>query len=726
MVSGKKWPLMRMTQKTRVRMAQRKMELERREGHRGLEREDQDFFPEDDRREYHDDEMEDDRESTNGRPPEISMDQCPKTFTLTKIRGWSVLKEIPVATTPSLLSSASAGPVLPSRTSSQGSIHSTTSNNSNSRVSGVGKESNSNRNPQRVSKTQPAKPSDQFPADAVVTQVGQLHQESQRQERDGRGNMSVEVQGMEEVRSRLQSMLRVPRDAAAFDSRAFDFADSASDLLMDRPPHHLRDDASSVSGYRGQEEMSDMFETFPSFSYKVYSDMSSMSMKSDMSSHSEVVYLRDCLEKERYRRKHCEQQIQALNGKLLETQQQLAVAVSTDKRKDIMIDQLDKQLAKVVEGWKKREADKDEYMHMVMKEKSQIEETLHKQQAMIDSFERDLANTVEELKQEKESSAAVVDKLKAELSAAVHDKEHSEDMLQAERERATLMEQEWEQLKESRDLAEKRAQQAQERLHSEQDNWYEREQELLHKIDQVKDANLKVMQMERVKLEEQTKKGEELEEKLHQAETEVKRLEMEVDSAVREKESLKVEMAITEAKFESAQRSLEADMHAQMEREISEQLNDVHEKMRAEQEEQAEKHRRMVSELHQRHQKDMEKQMSALRQETHRKEEDHRQQIAELESRLNEYRQENTTLKQAKQKLESQSTTPAQGKFVSLVFCFFSTRQQDGKGMVQESAGRNNLSAQAMQISTEFLRLQQLRDRQVAAPKLPEELDQGQ
>ena len=40
------------------------------------------------------------------------------------------------------------------------------------------------------------------------------------------------------------------------------------------------------------------------------------------------------------------------------------------------------QLAKVVEGWKKREAEKDEYMGMLMKEKSQIEETLQKQQAV--------------------------------------------------------------------------------------------------------------------------------------------------------------------------------------------------------------------------------------------------------------------------------------------------------------------------------------------------------
>ena len=38
-----------------------------------------------------------------------------------------------------------------------------------------------------------------------------------------------------------------------------------------------------------------------------------------------------------------------------------------------------------------------------------------------------------------------------------------------------------------------------------------------------------------VKLEEQTKKIEDLEEALHGAQTEIKRLEMEVDSAVREK-----------------------------------------------------------------------------------------------------------------------------------------------------------------------------------------------
>ncbi|XP_076453831.1 uncharacterized protein LOC143288987 isoform X2 [Babylonia areolata] len=498
-------------------------------------------------------------------------------------------------------------------------------------------------------------------AEAVVTQVGHLQQSEsqQRQERQGGGGSTTsEVQGMEEVRSALQSMLRLPRDHPGYDQRGFDFADSASDLLMDRPPAHYQHeaDASSLSGFRAQgpDDMPEMFESFPSFSFKMFSDMSGMSAASERSLHGENAYLRESLEKERYRRKHCEQQIQSLNAKLLEIQQQLAVAVSTDKRKDIMIDQLDKQLAKVVEGWKKREAEKDQYLALMTKEKSQIEDTLQKQQAMIDSFEKELANTVEELKQEKENSADLLDDMKEQLASATQSQHHAEEMLAVEKERAALMEKDWDQLKEARDLAEKRAQQGQDRLHQEQDSWYQREQELVHKIDQVKEANLKVMQMERVKLEEQTRKVEEMEERVHTAGTEVKRLEMDLDSAVREKESLKVEMALMEAKFESAQRSLQADLQATMEKEMTEQVSRVQGQMRQEQEEQAERHRQLVGELHQRHQRDLEAQIAALRQDLAHREELLARELADMESRVNEYRQENSALKQAKQKLESQ------------------------------------------------------------------------
>ena len=44
----------------------------------------------------------------------------------------------------------------------------------------------------------------------------------------------------------------------------------------------------------------------------------------------------------RYRRRHCEKQIQILQKNILDVQQELAVAHSTEKKKDGMIAQLDK------------------------------------------------------------------------------------------------------------------------------------------------------------------------------------------------------------------------------------------------------------------------------------------------------------------------------------------------------------------------------------------------
>ncbi|XP_048246896.1 uncharacterized protein LOC124118077 [Haliotis rufescens] len=499
--------------------------------------------------------------------------------------------------------------------------------------------------------------------ESVNTQVGQMRSPvshgynfSPQQERKRDGDVARDVQGMEDVRSHLQSMLRLSNDVIKAESGKFDHSDTASELLMDQPLNRqLKFDTSSLMGPRVQEEVSELFESFPNFSSKIFSDLSSTSVgRQEGSVHNENLYLREVMEKERYRRKHCEQHIQQLNAKLLETQQQLAVAVSTDKKKDIMIEQLDKQLAKVVEGWKKREREKDDYMKLLMKEKTQIEQSLNNQQAMINNFEREMAETVSELKREKQHSAIAVENLKRELETKSREKVRAEEVLEGERERASLVMQEWEQLKEARELAENRAQQLQDRLHQEQDEWYKREQELLGKIDDVKEANLKVIQMEGLKTEETERRVSELEERNRLLETENKKLDLEFDEARREKESLKVEMAILEAKFESSQRKMEADLHSQMEKEISEQVGEVHEKMEEALEELQEKHRRQVTEIHGRHQKDTERQMQQMHDDARRTEDNYRQKIQEVEERLEEYRTENSNLKHSKQKLESQ------------------------------------------------------------------------
>ncbi|CAG5122826.1 unnamed protein product, partial [Candidula unifasciata] len=119
-------------------------------------------------------------------------------------------------------------------------------------------------------------------------------------------------------------------------------------------------------------------------------------------------------------------------------------------------------------------------------------------------------------------------------------------------------------------------------------------------------------------------------------------------------ESQKVEVAIMEAKFENAQRKLEADLHAQMEKEIADQAAEFHSRIETSLEEVAGRHRKQVAELQSRHQRDMERQAAALNEERQKKEEDYRRQLKELEDKLQEMRTENLALGQSKIKLESQ------------------------------------------------------------------------
>lgn len=470
-----------------------------------------------------------------------------------------------------------------------------------------------------------------------------------------------DIQGMEEVRHHLQNILNI----GAGSYTGADHLDTASDVLLSEPVNrqlNFDTDSSSFVGPSGPGDMSEILENFPTFSSKMFANIPASSSWLDTSTHSNasqsqqtrLQQLRDSLEKEMYRRKHCEDHIQKLNTKLLEIQQQLAVAVSTDKRKDIMIEQLDKQLARVVEGWKKREAEKDAFLKTLTQEKHQIEETLQNQQVMINNFEVELAQTVDELKKEKEKSAQTIRRLKENIYEAERAKESAVEQLESEQDKYQAVAEEWENLKETKTNLEKAAQQAREKLEQEQAQWSLKERELTSKIDEVKDATQKVINIEKVKIEDMKKKKEAAEADAADLKAEMQKIVLDMEQLLREKESQKMEMSIMEAKFESAQRKLEADLHAQMEKEIAEQASEFHARLDSTVEEMSERHRRQVGELHQRHQRDLAQQAAAINDQRDQKDEEFRHQLAELEEKLQELRTENSALRQSKLKLESQ------------------------------------------------------------------------
>ena len=58
---------------------------------------------------------------------------------------------------------------------------------------------------------------------------------------------------------------------------------------------------------------------------------------------------------------HCERLLETLQKRMSETQEQLAMAVSTDRKKDIMIDQLDK----VTCSWKQYSLSNNTKKHLI-------------------------------------------------------------------------------------------------------------------------------------------------------------------------------------------------------------------------------------------------------------------------------------------------------------------------------------------------------------------------
>ena len=82
---------------------------------------------------------------------------------------------------------------------------------------------------------------------------------------------------------------------------------------------------------------------------------------------------------------------------MLETQQQLAVAVSVDKKKDAMIEQLDKTLSKLVDGWKKQEAEKQEALDGLKTEKEGVDKALDKAKKDYESLVADQNHLAEQL-----------------------------------------------------------------------------------------------------------------------------------------------------------------------------------------------------------------------------------------------------------------------------------------------------------------------------------------
>uniref|UniRef100_A0A8D2LZA8 Centrobin, centriole duplication and spindle assembly protein n=1 Tax=Varanus komodoensis TaxID=61221 RepID=A0A8D2LZA8_VARKO len=335
---------------------------------------------------------------------------------------------------------------------------------------------------------------------------------------------SRHIMEMQSVRSHLQSMLRSgdldqgERDATALgtferkDDDSFE-SDSTTALLTARPLQELSPPG-SLAGFE---------ELFPRYTSL------RLGRVHEQPSYTSPYLLKESLDKERARRKHCERQIQSLQHRILELQQQLAVATSADKKKDCMIEQLDKTLAKVVEGWNRHEAERTAALHRLQAEKEAAEQALGKQK----ETEGRLEQALSALGQEQQAAhlhckgKEALEEEKASLSCS----------LEAERRRVRSLEAEL-------DLEHRQQETLRAALEEQQRGWAQRERQLEQQRQALEEEGRAQLGREKEASQREAQKAADAQRALASLQAEMQGLQAELEAVRRERDSLKVEMSL--------------------------------------------------------------------------------------------------------------------------------------------------------------------------------------
>ncbi|XP_038183800.1 centrobin isoform X6 [Arvicola amphibius] len=441
---------------------------------------------------------------------------------------------------------------------------------------------------------------------------------------------------MESVRGQLQTMLHTARDTAyragseRREEDSFD-SDSTATLLNTRPLQDL----SPASSAQALEEL------FPRYT----------SLRPGLPTNPpDFQGLRDALDSELTRRKHCERHIQGLQSRVLELQQQLAVAVAADRKKDIMIEQLDKTLARVVEGWNRHEAERTEVLRGLQEERQAAELTRNKQQETVARLEQSLSEAMEALNREQEGTRL---------------QQREREALEEERQALTLRleveQQQCRALQEERDEA--RAGQLNERcklealqvaLEEERQAWTQQEHKLKEHLRALQEEGQTQLEREKGNSQREAQAAREAQQQLVQLQCEVRRLEGELDTVRRERDTLQLEMSLVQARYESQRIQMESELAVQLEQRVTERLAEAHESSLRQAASLREHHRKQLQELSGQHQQELATQLAQFKVEMAEREERQQQVAQDYELRLAREQARVRDLKSGNQQLEEQ------------------------------------------------------------------------
>ncbi|XP_005399501.1 PREDICTED: centrobin isoform X2 [Chinchilla lanigera] len=441
---------------------------------------------------------------------------------------------------------------------------------------------------------------------------------------------------MESVRGQLQTMLQTSRDAAyraGLDKReeeSFD-SDSTATLLNTR----LLQDLSPSSSAQALEELFPRYTSLrPGFPINP----------------PDFQGLRDALDSEHTRRKHCERHIQSLQTRVLELQQQLAVAVAADRKKDIMIEQLDKTLARVVEGWNRHEAERTEVLRGLQEERQAAELTRSKQQETVTRLEQSLSEAMEALNREQEGA-----RLQQQEREALEEERQALTLsLEVEQQRSHALQEERDEARAGQLSEHRKLETLQVALEEERQAWAQQEHQLKERIHTLQEEGQTQLEREKGNSQREAQAAREAQQQLALVQSEVRRLEGELDTARRERDALQLEMSLVQARFESQRIQMESELAVQLEQQVTERLAQAQESSLRQTASLREHHRKQLQDLNGQHQQELATQLAQFKVEMAEREERQQQVAQDYELRLAREQARVRDLQSGNQQLEEQ------------------------------------------------------------------------
>ncbi|XP_062993459.1 centrobin [Elgaria multicarinata webbii] len=454
--------------------------------------------------------------------------------------------------------------------------------------------------------------------------------------RKGVAAESRHITEMENVRCHLQSMLRsrgpAVGDAVATgtferkDDDSFE-SDSTAALLNARPLQEVSPPG-SLTGFE---------ELFPRYTSLRLGQLT------ERSSYASSLLLKDSLDKEQARRKHCERHIQTLQHRILELRQQLAVAISADKKKDGMIEQLDKTLAKVVEGWNRHEAERTSALRRLQTEKESAEQALGRQKEKTSETEGRLEQALSALSREQQTASQCL----KEKEALEEEKASLSCSLEAEHRRVRSLEADW-------DLERRQQEALRATLEEQQRGWAQRERQLEQQHQALEEEGRAQLDKEKAGTQREAQKAADAQRVLASVQSEVQSLEGQLEAVRRERDNLKMEMSLVQARYEAQKVKLESELKVALEQRVTERLAEVHEDSLRQMSAMREQHRKQLLELSSHHEKELAGQLAQFKSDLAEREERQRHLTEDCERRIAKQQEEMQELQARYRRLEAQ------------------------------------------------------------------------